>query len=43
MQAKNYAAQVVKSLDLFIPNYQKFLEKNGGDKYFGLGVMHLKA
>ena len=43
MQAKNYAAQVVKSLDSFIPNYQKFLEKNGGDKYFGLEVMHLKA
>ena len=43
MQSKNYAAQVVKSLDSFIPNYQKFLEKNGGDKYFGLEVMHLKA
>lgn len=42
MQAKNYAAQVVKSLDSFIPNYQKFLEKNG-DKYFGVEVMHLKA
>lgn len=42
MQAKNYAAQVVKSLDAFIPNYQKFLEKNG-DKYFGMEVMHLKT
>ena len=42
MQAKNYAAQVVKSLDSFIPNYQKFLEKNG-DKYFGAEVMQLKA
>lgn len=42
MQAKNYAAQVVKSLDSFIPNYQKFLEKNG-DKYFGMEVMRLKT
>lgn len=42
MQAKNYAAQVVKSLDSFIPNYQKFLEKNG-DKYFGMEAMHLKT
>ena len=42
MQAKNYAAQVVKSLDAFIPNYQKFLEKYG-DIYFGMEVMHLKT
>ena len=42
MQAKNYAAQVVKSLDSFIPKYQKFLEKNG-DKYFGMEAMNLKT
>lgn len=42
MQAKNYAAQVVKSLDAFIPNYQKMLKANG-DKYFGLEAAHLKT
>ncbi len=42
MQAKNYAAQVVKSLDTFIPNYQKMLKANG-DKYFGLEAEHLKT
>lgn len=42
MQAKNYAAQVVKSLDSFIPNYQKMLNANG-DKYYGLEVEHLKT